>query len=117
MSTVKTSTHSTSKVSTLKTEVRLYSRMYISCQARSSDMDAFLMHENHAWPPSLASNNTMHQTTKSDLMECIESLSTQPEDIPSIDVIIVDGAGLVHILDPRKAKVTVKTFQDYAQLV
>ena len=73
-------------------------------------MDDFFMHENHAWPPSLATNCIMHHTNKSDLMECLESA-------PYVDVKIVGGAALVHTLDPKKSKVPVKTFQAYSQLV
>ena len=47
---------SSSKISNLHNDVQLFSTMYISCQARDSDMDAFFRHENHAWPPSLALN-------------------------------------------------------------
>jgi len=39
----------------------------------------------------------MHQTNKSDLMEYIESLIPPPEDVPNMDVKIVDVAALVHI--------------------
>ena len=65
----------------------------------------------------MASNNTMHQTTKSDLIGCLESLVTQPDGIHNVDVKIVDGAALVHTLDPKKSTLPVKTFQDYAQRV
>ena len=61
-------TKSTSKICNLQNDVHLFSRMYISCQTRDSDMDAFFEHENHAWPPSLAANGIMHQTSKSDLI-------------------------------------------------
>jgi len=108
---------STSKISNLQNDVHLFSRMYISCQARDSNMDDFFMHENHDWPPSLATNHIMHHTNKSDLMECLESLVPQPESAPNVDVKIIDGAALVHTLDPKKSKVPVKTFQDYSQLV
>ena len=53
----------------------------------------------------------MHQTSKSDLMECLESV------VPDVDVKIVDCAALVRILDPKKSQVSVKTFHDYAQFV
>ena len=66
---------------------------------------------------SLALNNNMHQTTKSDLMECLESLASQPNDVPVVKFKIVDGAALVHLLDPKKPSVTVKTFQNYAHEV
>ena len=108
---------SASKISNLHNGVYLFSWMYISCQARDSNMDDFFMHENHAWPPTLATNCIMHHTNKSDLMECLESLVPQPESAPNFDVKIVGGAALVHTLDPKKSKVPVKTFQDYSQLV
>jgi len=50
-------------------------------------------------------------------MECLESLVPQAESVPKVDVKIVDGAALVHILDPKKSKASVKTFKDYSQLV
>ena len=111
----KSKTHS--KISNIQNDVNLFSRMYISCQARDSDMDAFFAHENHAWPPSLASNGIMHHTSKSDLLECLESLVPQPESIPKVDVKIIDGAALVHMLDPHKSSQPIRTFKDYSQLV
>ena len=69
---------SVSKISNLHNDVHLFSRVYISCQARDSNMDDFFMHENHAWPPSLATHCIMHHTNKSDMIECLESLVPQP---------------------------------------
>ena len=108
--------NTTSKVSNLQNDVQLFSRMYISCQSRESDMDAFFAHENHAWPPSLASNGIMHHTSKSDLLECLEPLVPHPESIPKVDVKIIDGAALVHMLDPHKSSIPIRTFMDYSQL-
>ena len=78
-------------------------------------MDAFFEHENHACPPSLAANGIMPQTSKSDLMECWESVVPKSESVPDIDVNIVDGAALLHTKEITQ--VSVKTFHDYAQLV
>ena len=57
-------------------------------------------HENHAWPPSLAENNNMRQSDKSDLLPCLESLAVKPNTEPVTDVKIFDGAAVVQILDP-----------------
>ena len=38
-----------SKLSSLKSDLQLFSRKYISCQARNGDMDTFFQHENHSW--------------------------------------------------------------------
>ena len=80
-------------------------------------MDAFFAHENHPWLPSLASNCVMHQTAKSDLIPNLESLAAQPMFPPRVDVKLMDGAALVHILDPKKSTATVNTFKDYANFV
>ena len=46
----KSQVKSSLKTSTsLKTDVQLFSRMYISCQAIGGDRDTFFEHENHAW--------------------------------------------------------------------
>ena len=58
-----------------------------------------------------------NQTTKSDLMGCLEALIPQPDVVPSVNVKIVDGALLVHKLYLRKASMHTKTFQNYAQWV
>ena len=76
-------------------------------------MDVFFMHENHAWPPSLASNSTvMHTTTESYLISRVKSMVHSETDVPNVDVKLIDGAG-----DPRKAHTLVKTFQDYCEYV
>ena len=92
--------------------------MYISCQARRGDLDTLFEHENHAWPPSLASNNIIHQHTKSELVPCLEILVQPNHDVPDVDVRIVDGEALVHSIDPKKCRTTtIKTFHYYSQHV
>ena len=39
---------STSKFANLQNDVCPFSSMYISCQSKDSDKDAFFSHENHA---------------------------------------------------------------------
>ena len=58
----------------------------------------------------------MHQTSKSDLMECLESLATQPQSVPDTESVKILNA-IVHMLDPKKSQLHVRTFQDYSQLV
>ncbi len=66
-------------------------------------MDTFFQHENHARPSSLASSNSMHQN-KGDFLQCIESLVSLLEETPHIKVKIVNGAALLHTLDPKKCQ-------------
>ena len=101
----------------VKSDVRLFSQMYISCQSREGDLDIFGEHENHPWPP--ADNNEMCQTAKSVLMTCLEPLAGENEyrdpRPDHADVKIIDGAALIHNLDPKKTDA--KTFGDNASMV
>ena len=68
----KTSSKSQVKMLGMKSDVQLFSRMYIASQAR--DLDTFFEHECHPWPPALAEGiNTMHLPIgKADLLPCLE---------------------------------------------
>ncbi len=89
-------TKAKTKMINMKSDRLLFSRMYISCQARGADLDNFFQHENHTWPPSLAENNIMHQGNKADLIKCLEDLVPHHIDTPQVDAKIIDGSGLVH---------------------
>ena len=105
----KASSKSKAKISSIKSDLDLFSRLYISCQAREGDIDAFLEHENHAWPPSFAENNLMHHGNKTDLLKCLEPLAPHPQTTPGVDAKIFDGAALVHKLEPKDAAIVTKT--------
>ena len=113
----KRSSKTKTKLSNMKSDLELFSRMYISCQAREGEMDVFFEHENHAWPPSLAENNSMCHSSKADLLKCLEPFAPSPPSPPEVDVKLFDGAALVHTLEPKNAVSAVKTFKDYAERV
>ena len=100
-------------ISNLKQNCNLFSRLYISSQVRSADMDVFFKYENVQYPPSLSDNGDLRlPTKKSDLLECLDS--GQIPDAPvQFDATIVDGATVVHSLPTAH----VKTFHDYAEKV
>ena len=53
-------------------------------------------------------------------MECLESLAGQAKSVPdaeSVPAVILDGAAIVHMLDPKKSRLPVRTLQDYSKLV
>ena len=47
----------------------------------------------------------------------MESLVSHPESNPKVDVRIIDGAALVHVLDPHKSRIPFRTFRDYSKLI
>ena len=86
------------QVASLKTNCTLFSRFYIACQARQSNLDSFIEHENQACPQSIPDMGQLRQESKSDLMECLTK-SSQPESIHlGIDVKVLDGAAIVHMV-------------------
>ncbi|KAJ8030343.1 hypothetical protein HOLleu_26730 [Holothuria leucospilota] len=96
----KTPRKSQAKITIMKSNVELFSRLYISCQAR----DAFFEHECYGWPPALAEGiHTMRPpTSKADLVPCLEAIAPRPHDTPKAVLCILDGAALLHQLEPKK---------------
>lgn len=144
------------KIASLKTDVNLFSKLYIVAQHRECDMNIFFSHENHPYPPSLSDNGKLRFGKKSDLLTCLlnttkkeaqdvldateflanvdevdeeeplaESIlleatpnlgsSKETDNAPSnFDVIVFDGAVVVHLLQPTAG---IRTFEDYANEV
>jgi hypothetical protein len=103
------------QLSSLKNDCSLFSRLYVACQIRDGDLDKFFEHENQSWPPSLSAMGNLNHGTKSDLVECLESLVTSKASInrPNAEVIVLDGAAVVNMLHPGAAK----TFSEYASQI
>ena len=102
------------EVADLKGNRDLMSRVYIiSCQSRAINLDDLCMHENHPYRQSLSDNGNFRANNKCDLVACFGDFTTPVSDPPSVDTIILDGAAVVHLLDPR----TAHTFSDYTDTV
>jgi hypothetical protein len=76
------------KMSSLKNDCNLFSRLYIACQSRLGNLEEFFKHENQACPPSLANGNHLRSGQKSDLLSCLEEGVTVRS--PQFEVIILD---------------------------
>ena len=97
-----TSTCKTSKgkqqLTSLKSDVQLFSRLYIGCQTRDGNLDEFFCHENQSCPPSLSVAGKLHLGTKSDLLVCLEDISAAQSVAPIVTSAVIDGAAIVQIL-------------------
>ncbi|KAG1677784.1 Amiloride-sensitive sodium channel subunit beta [Nymphon striatum] len=96
---------------TLKTNLDLFSRLFIVMQQREADMDVFFKHENNPTPPALSDGGKLRSGTKSDLMYCL--VDTVAEPLTLFDVKVLDGAAVVHMLSVN----AVGTFIEYANSV
>ena len=105
------SSKTSNQVADLKSVCRLFSRLYIACQAREGNLEEFFKHENSPSPPALSCNGKMRSRQKSELITCVEVDTTLER--PSVDAVVLDGAAIIHMLPPGKCK----TFKEYAETV
>ena len=97
----------------MKSNVELFSRLYISCQTRVGSLKDFFQHENQAWPPALSDGGRLRLGTKSDILTCLEDLSPSQTKTPDATCNVLDGAAIILMMKPAAAK----TFDEYAQQV
>ena len=61
-------------------------------------LEEFFEHENQRYPPSISENGHLNGGTKSDLLECIDPLSTPITKKPQYDTVIVNGMVMMNML-------------------
>ena len=75
-------------------------------------MATFFRHENQLYPPSLSDHGKLRFAKKSGLVQILE-LESQQDQPCVFDVMVIDGAALVHMLPVKDAT----TFDEYASSV
>ena len=101
------------QLTSLKSDVGLFSRLYIGCQTRDGNLEEFFRHENQAYPPALSDCGNLYLGTKSDLLVCLEDPSDIQSEAPVASSVVLDGGVLVQILKPA----SVKNFIEYASQI
>ena len=99
-------------VKLLKEDCSLFGRLYIACQTRDGNLDESFSYENRPWPPSLSDQGQLRGGQKADLLKCLPQ-ATSPVLTPPVDAVILDGAVIVQILEPK----TSRTFDEYFSIV
>jgi len=66
-------------------------------------------YENQPWLPSLSQVGQLRGGQKADLLKSLPSTSAQIATQPAVDAVILDGAVIVQMLQPR----TAHTFDEY----
>ena len=88
----------------VKSDMQLFSLLYIACQTRDGNLDEFFQHENQSCPPSLSIMGDLRLGGKSDLLPCLENLSAAKSEAPAVTDITLDGPSVVQMLKPRISK-------------
>ena len=68
----------------MKSDMQLFSCLYIACQTRDGNLDEFFRHENQSCPPSLSDMGKLRLGGKSDLLACLENLSAAKSEAPTV---------------------------------
>jgi hypothetical protein len=77
-------------------------------------LEDFFKYENQPWPPSLSQLGQLRGGQKADLVKCLTNTSAQIVTQPVVaDAVILDGAVIVQMLQPR----TARTFDEYFSTV
>lgn len=105
-------------IADLRRDSNIFCKMYIASQSRPSNVDDFFAHENQKFPPSISVLGNMRKpSNKADIVQCMIGYSPQIEIVcpqePSVTVLILDGAAIVHMLPPGASK----TFGEYCSNV
>lgn len=118
---------STMLISSLKSDVDLFSRLFIVCVNRDIDFDDFFAHENQPFPTALSLNGVQRSSDKSSLVKIFENvindapllleetnaMPTEERSKFQYDCVIYDGPALIHILLPEG----VLNFSEYSTKV
>ena len=76
-------------------------------------MDQFFVHENHVCSPSVSLGGKRSLGSNVDILPCLEVKTAPSVASPLADATFLDGAAVVHMLNPGIAK----TFLDYVEQV
>ena len=108
----KVQTKQQKRLTSLKNDFALFSRLFIACQNRDGNIEQFFRHENQSSPPSLSQNNELRSGNKAELLKQLESMddSIFSCESPETEVTVLDGAALINGLKPESNT----TFEDYA---
>ena len=98
------------KISSLKQDCNLYASLYVSCQARESDLDDFFSHENHSYPPALSVYGKIRHSAKSDTIKLFAQSGSEGKEEPIVSGVVLDGAAIVQMTPACQSK----TFGEYS---
>ena len=71
----------------MKSDMQLFSRLYVACQTLDGNLDEFFRHEKQSCPPSLSNMGNLRLGGRSDLLPCLENLSAVKPEAPAVTVL------------------------------
>ena len=101
-----------SNITSLKSNVALFSKLIIATQNKKGNLAEFFKHSNQMVPPSLSKDVVTRSGDKPILMDCFENTVSPVSECPNANGVIIDGPMLVNSTKPSKKD---QTFSSYAE--
>lgn len=96
----------------IKSDQKLFGRIYIACQSRKRELSSFLAHENHLYPISFSKYGQLQQCKINwEILVYLHAVAPSLEP-PGVDVRLFDGAAFVNMNPPRHFK----TYGEYCDV-
>ena len=98
------------KIVNLKSDCKLYSRLFIAYEAREGNLEKRFAHENNSFPIAISEHGKLRKcASKSDFLKCLYENEEPSVESPKVDMKVIDGAASVCMNAPKCAK----TIGDY----
>ena len=101
-SRTKTAIKEKQQLTLMKSDVEMFSRLYIICQTRDGNLEDFFQQENQA--PALSDGGRLRLVTKSDILTCLDDLSPSQTKTHDATCIVLDSAAIKQTMKPAAAK-------------
>ena len=98
------------KIVNLKSDCKLYSRLFIAYEAREGNLEKRFAHENNSFPIAISEHGKLRKcASKSDFLKCLYEIQESSVESPKLYIKVIDGAAFVCMNAPKCAK----TIGDY----
>ena len=89
-------------MSMVKRDASLVTQLFLSMQSRQdADLDEFFRYENQKEPPAISNQGKLRSAKKSDILGCLKIPKVAGP--PKVTAKVLDGAAIVHMVQPTKA--------------
>ena len=93
------------KIANLTSDCKLYSRLFMACQAREGNLVNFFTHENYSFPIAISEHGKLRKcASKSDFLKCLYEIEEPSVESPKVDMKTIDGAAFLCMNAPKCEK-------------
>ena len=78
------------KIVNLKSDCKLYSRLFIAYEAREGNLEKRFAHENNSFPIAISEHGKLRKcASKSDILKCLYEIEQPSVESPKVDMKVI----------------------------